>query len=86
MEIWRNIADEFYGDTYQVSTFGNVRRYGGKTRLKFSLREGYPSVCLSKENKKKTFHVHRLVAQTFIKNPNNLPCVNHKDSDRCNNR
>lgn len=38
----------------------------------------YTRVCLSKGNKKKTFSVHRLVAEAFIPNPNNLPEINHK--------
>lgn len=86
MELWKNINDNFYGDSYQASTLGNIRRKHSKTTLRTCLREGYPSVCLSKENKKKTFHVHRLVALTFVKNPKNLEFVNHKDLDRTNNR
>jgi len=39
----------------------------------------YLSVSLGKNGKFKSFSVHRLVAQEFLSNPNNLPQVNHKD-------
>jgi len=35
--------------------------------------------------KKQTYNIHRLVAELFIDNPNNLPCINHKDGDKLNN-
>lgn len=46
---------------------------------------GYPRVNLSKNRKSYVFYVHRLVAMTFIPNPNNFPIVNHKDCDKTNN-
>ena len=46
---------------------------------------GYLGVCLSNDKERKKFYVHRLVAQTFIPNPNNLPQVNHKDENKQNN-
>ena len=46
---------------------------------------GYNFVCLSKNNIKRYYHVHRLVAQAFIPNPNTLPQVNHKDGNKDNN-
>lgn len=42
-------------------------------------------VGLSKDGKSKRFYVHRLVANTFIENPNNLTDVNHKDGNPFNN-
>lgn len=48
-------------------------------------RNGYMYVTLQKDKKKKTIKVHRLVAQHFINNINNYPCVNHIDSNRKNN-
>lgn len=45
---------------------------------------GYYYVSLWKDNKGKSFAVHRLVAQAFIPNPDNKPEVNHKDSNRLN--
>jgi len=48
---------------------------------------GYPSVMIRvKGDLFKPYRVHRLVAEHFIPNPNNLPCINHKDGDKTNNR
>jgi hypothetical protein len=46
---------------------------------------GYLKVCLRVDKKRKYFRVHRLIAEAFIPNPNNLPVVNHKNGDRLNN-
>ena len=43
------------------------------------------TVGLSKHSRRVTHEVHRLVAEAFILNPNNLPCVNHKDENPENN-
>ena len=48
-------------------------------------RDGYLNVGLSKNNVTKTKTVHRVVAEAFIPNPNNLEMINHKDEDRTNN-
>ena len=47
--------------------------------------KGYKQITLSKNNKRSTKKVHRLVAQAFIPNPDNLPDVNHKDENKHNN-
>ena len=47
--------------------------------------KGYLYVMLNKDGKTKVLKIHRLVAQAFIPNPDNLPCVNHKDEDKTNN-
>jgi hypothetical protein len=50
-------------------------------------KDGYMLVVLSLEKAKKfTKKVHRLVAEAFISNTNNLPQVNHKNLDKSNNR
>lgn len=47
--------------------------------------KGYKIVSLTKDGKTKMHFVHRLVAEAFIPNPDNLPQVNHKDEDKTNN-
>lgn len=54
--------------------------------LKQRILRKYYCVGLTKNKKQKTNFVHRLVAQAFISNPNNLPCVNHKDGNKKNNK
>lgn len=87
---------EGYNKKYSVSDCGEVRRNeylmkNGKIHpsvmLKpYTLKIGYPSVNLYNGTKKgKTVYVHRLVAQAFIPNPNNLPFINHIDGDKTNN-
>lgn len=68
---------------YQVTKTGDVVR--NSRVLKTTIRNGYKSVCLSIDNIKQTHYVHRLVAETYIPNPNNLPCVNHIDGNKENN-
>lgn len=53
----------------------------GKRTYGYPNGDGYWFVC--HDNKK--FRIHRLVAETYIDNPNNLPIVNHKDEDTSNN-
>lgn len=63
---------------------GRVKNKHGRI-LKPEIRKGYYSVDLMKNGKRYKFRVHRLVAEAFINNPDNLPQVNHKDEDRLNN-
>lgn len=46
---------------------------------------GYPIIGLSKNGKLRTRTIHRLVAETFIDNPNNYSIINHKDCNKTNN-
>lgn len=46
---------------------------------------GYYQVVIRVNKKKKYIRVHRLIAETLIENPNNLPQINHKDSNKLNN-
>ena len=89
MELWKDIKG--YEGLYQVSTEGNVRscnwRNRGFTRNLFLKvhNKGYHQVELVKDGKKKTFLVHRLVAETFLPNVNGYSIVNHIDEVKTNN-
>lgn len=48
-------------------------------------KDGYERVILSKNHEEKTYLVHRLVAEAFIQNTENLPCINHRDENKSNN-
>ena len=83
MEEWREIKGH---KDYFVSSFGRVRsNKGGQLHdLKLShFSNGYVKIGLGSKNP--NMLVHRLVAQAFLPNPNNLPQVNHKDGNKENN-
>ena len=83
-EIWKEIKDF---NNYQISNLGRVKNNFGKI-LKPQLRHGYYDIGLYNEEYKlrpKLIKIHRLVAETFIPNPNNYPVVNHKDENKINN-
>ena len=85
-EIWCPIKG--YEGIYEVSDQGRVKSIGyGKERTLKPGRntQGYLQVKLCKNGEKKMYLVHRLVVQTFIPNPDNLPQVNHKDENKENN-
>jgi hypothetical protein len=98
MEKWKAI--EGYEGLYEVSNTGLVksidrmlpagkhvsRIYKGNIKALLTLkRSGHKYLILWKHNKMKNLYVHRLVAQAFLPNPNNLPNVCHWDSDPSNN-
>lgn len=83
MEIWKNI-ESF--EQYSVSDFGNVRNnITGRILKPRKHTSGYSRVILCKNKKHYDRYIHRLVAQAFIPNPNNLPEINHRDEDKLNN-
>lgn len=89
-EIWKTIEDY---PNYMVSNMGRVKRlstgYYRRTEkiLKPQLQNnGYLHIKLSQKDKTKCILVHRLIAQVFIPNPNNLPQVNHINEDKTDNR
>lgn len=73
---------------YSVTEDGKVISYKGKFPrvLKTSVNNcGYEIVTISINNRRKTFYVHRLVAQTFIGDIDGDMTVNHKDGNKLNN-
>ena len=85
-EVWKDITG--FEGLYEVSNYGNVRRYDTKQLKATPLnRYGYPQVNLYKNGKSHLWRVHRLVAIAFVDNPNPIKydCINHKDENPCNN-
>ena len=94
-EVWKDVVG--YEGLYQVSNLGRVRSLDRKTKNRNGLITkrgrilspfiygGYYCIGLSvlgcKHNKK----IHRLVAESFLPNPNNYPIINHKDENKLNN-
>lgn len=76
-------------DKYFVSEQGHVFSVGSDKKLRevapSDNKKGYLKVTLCNHGKRKTCYVHRLVAQAFLKNPQALPMVNHKDFNKHNN-
>lgn len=92
-EIWRKVKG--YEELLIVSNLGNVKRLGRTTKAGNYVLEkdkaiathhtGYRYIVINFEGKQKFLLVHRLVAEAFLPNPNNLPEVNHKDLNKGNN-
>ena len=73
-------------DKYLVSEDGQVWSEKSQKFLKPALdKDGYVKYTLSVQGKPIYIRAHRLVAETFIPNPQNLPCINHKDENKLNN-
>ena len=72
----------------QVTLQGRKRIYYERGEFIFNtsgLASRYLIVTLHKDGTRRSVQIHRLVAQAFLPNPNNLPCVNHKDENTLNN-
>ena len=87
-EEWKEIP---FNKNYEVSNIGNIRNSKTKIQRKFDIEKLKQTktrirvTIIENDNTKKGYYLHRLIAVTFIQNPNNLPEVNHKDSNPYNN-
>jgi hypothetical protein len=83
-EIWKDIPTEIMGSTgYQVSSYGRFKNKGGVIKENYSIcTGGYYEIKIDGKHHR----INRLVAQTFIPNPENKDKVNHKDGNKLNNR
>lgn len=98
-ETWKDVFG--FEGLYKVSNLGNILRlpkttsrishgdifYGAKILSTDSLdKDGYVKTALRKDGKRYYLRVHRLVAEAFLENPDNLPVVNHKNGIKNDNR
>lgn len=96
-EIWKPVVG--YEKLYEISSLGRVKRIArtcidskGRNvsykeiilKKQIAHQTGYPYVNLTKDGFTKTWNIHTLIANAFIPNPDNLPCVNHIDENRAN--
>lgn len=88
MEEWKDV--EGYEGKYQISNECRVKSLNyhqqkiEKILKIYTNNKGYKYVVLNDKGSK-THFIHRLIAKAFIPNPNNLPCINHKDENPTNN-
>ena len=91
-ENWKDV--DGYEGIYQVSNLGRVKSLTRQNKIRGQCAErilkpgtsnGYKLLTLCKNGIRQQISVHRLVAITFIPNPNELPVVNHKDEKPSNN-
>lgn len=88
MEIWKDIPG--FEGLYQLSSFGRVKSFPRETTRGGIMAvgigtTGYYYVKLTKNGKRKHLRIHRSLAELFIPNPENKPCINHKDGNKLNN-
>lgn len=75
-----------YEGLYGITSCGKVWSYTRKKFLKpFKPKNGYLCINLCRNGKVKSFLIHRLVAEAYIPNPENLPEINHKDENKIHN-
>lgn len=86
-EEWKDVVG--YEGLYCISSEGRVKSFmkypNGKIMSLKTNKYGYVVIGFCLNNERKFYLVHRLVAQAFIDNSDNLPQVNHKDEDKSNN-
>ena len=82
-EVWKIMKEH---SNYEVSNLGKIKnKTTGRIRKTSINNKGYEQFIVYIDKKPKTFYVHRVVANNFLENFNNLPEVNHKDENKLNN-
>ena len=85
MEEWADIPG--YEGLYQITRGGRIRNVTNGNNLLGNVNShGYVVVSLTKNGRKKDCKVHRLLALTFLPNPNDYDCINHKNGNKLDNR
>lgn len=97
-EIWKDVKG--YEGIYRVSNLGKVKSLKRKVNIQSGSQRtvnekilknqlysnGYNFVKLSKDHVSQPYSIHRLVGIAFIPNPQNKPCINHKNGIKTDNR
>ncbi len=78
-EIWKQLKKN--NKILQISTLGRIKDLQNREIFPNKTSNGYLRIHMKGQQL-----MHRMVAETFLDNPNNLPMVNHKDSDKTNNK
>lgn len=82
-EIWKPIKD--YENKYLISNHGRVKSLKSNKILTTKYTGNYPHIVLFKNNVRKNFTIHYLVATAFVENPHDFKEVNHIDENPMNN-
>lgn len=84
--FWKNLRiNGMTSSFYVVSPYGTIRNKEGKIIKPHITHDGYYRVRLCRDIPRGMYRVNRIVAETFIPNPNKYPMVNHLDNNRLNN-
>ena len=79
--MWKTVPID---NNFEANELGDIKRIGSNQLTKQWLdKDGYKIVALSE---KKIYRAHRIIALTFIDNPEGYPVVNHKNHIKCDNR
>lgn len=82
MPEWKIIKNY---ENYSVSSDGDIKNNNTERLLKYCLRNGYKSITLSKNNTKKTYNIHNIVAEHFLIKPSLKHVVHHKNENKLDN-